>query len=201
MSHLNVREIGAYILAGGKSSRMGTDKGLISIFGKPMVEHVMIALRQVFSHITIISNNKDYSQSGLKVIPDLIPDHGPMGGVYTGLKDSFFQLNFFCSCDMPFINKMALDQLLDQAVENQITVPVVLGKVQPLFAVYPNSIINDLEQLIHQNRLKMVGMIGEFVHQKVYFDLFESDLQKQFRNINTKADLDDIALETFKNKI
>lgn len=196
-----MREYGAYILAGGKSSRMGSDKGLISILGKPMVEHVIIALRQVFTQITIISSNKDYGHFGVKVIPDLIPDHGPLGGIYTGLKDSSFQLNFFCSCDMPFISKVALDHLLDQAVENQITVPIVLGKIQPMFAVYPKSIISDLEQLIHQNRLKMVGMIEELTHQKVDLDLREFDLQKQFKNINSRHDLDEVALKTFKNKI
>ncbi len=190
-----MKNIGAYILAGGKSSRMGEDKGLVLLKGKPMVEHVITALHQVFSEVRIVSNNRYYEQFGLKVLADLIPDKGPMGGIYTGLKDSPNAMNFFISCDMPFVSKKSLELLLDQAEVDQITVSIINDRFQPLFAVYPKSILPELEVLMNQNLLKLKLMIEALTYHQVLLNNEGEDLKKEFKNINTKAELDELVLE------
>src|ERR1041385_1796721 len=92
-----------FILAGGKSSRMKEDKGLMLLNRKAIVQYVIDALKPAVKEVIIISNNEVYKQFGYQVIPDLVNDAGPMGGIFTGLSRSNTLYNFFASCDMPFI--------------------------------------------------------------------------------------------------
>ena len=78
--------ISGYILAGGKSSRMGSDKGLMLLNKKAVIQHAIEQLEKSVKNIFIISNNIEYEKFGFKLIPDLIKDIGPAGGIYTALK-------------------------------------------------------------------------------------------------------------------
>lgn len=75
-----ISHIDAHILAGGKSSRMGADKGLLLFKGKPLIERVIEQLYPLFKTICIVSNNREYERFGLQVIEDLIKDIGPGRG-------------------------------------------------------------------------------------------------------------------------
>ena len=92
----------AIILAGGKSSRMGSDKGLVLLNGKPMISYIIEILKKMQIPIIIISNNENYKQFGLPVFADIIKEKGPLGGIYTGLKNSKTESNIIVSCDVPF---------------------------------------------------------------------------------------------------
>lgn len=74
-------QVGAIILAGGKSSRMGVDKGLMLLNEKPMVQHVIDAVKLVADEIIIVANNKEYKQFGYTVISDEIENAGPLAGI------------------------------------------------------------------------------------------------------------------------
>ena len=100
------------ILAGGKSSRMGTDKGLLELNGKPLIQYAIDTLKSIGLEIIIISNNSDYEQFGFPVYPDIIPDKGPIGGVYTALSYSSTEKNLIVSCDTPFLSKKLLNYLI-----------------------------------------------------------------------------------------
>ena len=192
------RKIAAYILAGGKSIRMGQDKGFVSIAGKPMILHVIELLEQFFSDIRIITNNQEYEIFGKKLIPDIIEDKGPMGGVYTGLSHSEFDMSFFISCDMPFVSKDWLDLLISNSMKGKITVPNIAGSIQPLFAIYPKNILPVLQQLLAQNKLKMIRMIESLPHSQVIFELSEKNLPFEFNNINSMLELREVELELNK---
>ena len=73
------------ILAGGKSSRMGQDKGLLMLNGRTFMSHIIEALEPVVSDIIIVSNNSDYDIYKLKRVADILKDSGPLAGLYTGL--------------------------------------------------------------------------------------------------------------------
>ena len=102
------------ILAGGKSSRMGEDKGLVLLNGKPMIQYVIEALKEVVSDIIIISNNASYNKFRVPVYSDIIKDKGPVGGIYTGLYHSTTELNFCISCDVPMISSDFIFWLLNK---------------------------------------------------------------------------------------
>ncbi len=95
-------EIGGYVLAGGKSSRMGQDKALLELAGKPLVHHAVTKLRRVCRDVRILSDNPELAEFA-PIVPDLHPGCGPMGGMEAALVHSAFDWNLFLPVDMPFL--------------------------------------------------------------------------------------------------
>lgn len=95
-------EVGGYVLAGGKSSRMGRDKALLELAGEPLVRHAVKKLRRVCMDVRILSDNAELAAYA-PIVPDLHPGCGPMGGMEAALVQSLFQWNLFLSVDMPFL--------------------------------------------------------------------------------------------------
>jgi len=178
----------AYILAGGKSSRMGTDKGLLLFEGKPMIQYVIEQMQPIFDKLAIVSNNPEYEKFGLEVIPDLIKDIGPAGGIYTALHHSEAKLNFMLSCDMPFITKEAIEFLVKNAGENQIVLLENQGKLEPLFGLYAKDCEAVWLQLIQQNTIKLQDMVSYFKLKIIPIENNEIFAASFFKNINTKED-------------
>lgn len=189
MSELS-KNMNCYILAGGKSSRMGTDKGLILFKSKPIIAHVIDVLKPVFKEVIIVSNNNDYSKFNLTIIPDLILNSGPAGGIYSALCHSTTSNNFIVSCDMPFISTEAVENLISESKHHQITVPVKNQKFEPLFAVYSSSCAPLWKQEIDKGILKLQHIMAKFDTLEFNVDgnsIFSDEL---FTNINSKEDLD-----------
>jgi len=95
-------EVGGYVLAGGKSSRMGRDKALLKLAGKPLVRHAVKKLRRVCMDVRILSGNPELAAYA-PVVEDLHPGCGPMGGMEAALAHSIFEWNLFLPVDMPFL--------------------------------------------------------------------------------------------------
>jgi molybdopterin-guanine dinucleotide biosynthesis protein A len=182
----------AYILAGGKSSRMGTDKGLLLIEGKAMIQYVIEQMQAVFDRVIIVSNNPEYEKFGLKVIPDLIKDIGPAGGIYTALKHSDAQLNFIVSCDMPLITKEAIEFIFKTRKESQIVLLKNQKNLEPLFGLYTKDCETVWLQLIHQKTIKLQEMVLRFNLQTIAVEDNIIFNQSFFKNINTKADFNNL---------
>lgn len=95
------------ILAGGKSQRMGTDKWLLLLKGKPFISHIYEAMKPIFGdNIVIVSSNPEYDKYGYKRIEDLISNKGPVGGLYTALKQSKTKFNLVLSVDVPLVQQI-----------------------------------------------------------------------------------------------
>ncbi len=182
--------IEAYILAGGNSSRMGTDKGLLNFQSKYLIEWVSNELQFVFEKITIVSNNEWYNKFGLEVIEDAIKNIGPAGGIFTALKHTNSEYIFVVSCDMPFVTAQAISFVIGQSACAQITIPVYHNKMQPLFAVYAKSCLPLWEQLIEQNMIKLQEMVAHFNLLKLNVDCNNIFDEKVLMNINDKNDLE-----------
>ena len=100
------KSLAAIILAGGRSSRMGTEKGLMPFRGKPMIRHIIDLLQSLdINPIQIITQHGAYEQFELPCYPDLIQNKGPLGGIYSGLVHSTATKNLVLGCDMPFLTK------------------------------------------------------------------------------------------------
>lgn len=182
----------AIILAGGDSSRMGTDKSLLPIKGKTMIEHICAQLSPSFSETLIsaaVSNKYDFL--GLKVTPDKIPGQGPLMGIASALQTSMNDLNFITACDIPYIPIYLVHQILTEAQDADIVVPVAANKqYEPLFAVYKKNTIKAINKVLNSPGRKISDV---FKHCKVKFlNISTPDL---FININTKTEYDE-----FRNK-
>ena len=183
--------INAYILAGGKSSRMGNDKGLMMMHGKAMVSFVIEQLEDAVANIVIVSNNPEYAGFGYEVIPDLIMDIGPAGGIYSALHHTNTKKIFIVSCDMPYIEKNAIALMLKNNSKEQIILPEFKGELEPLFGLYAKDCLLVWSELIRKDIIKLKNMVVHFKVKRVLFD--EKDLafnDRLFLNINTKSDFD-----------
>ncbi|GAO30702.1 molybdenum cofactor guanylyltransferase [Geofilum rubicundum] len=187
----------AFILAGGKSSRMGRDKGLIEIDGRPMTAHLIDTLKNLGMTPGIISNNPAYEQFGLPVIPDIIKDQGPLGGLYTTMRWTRAANVLLVSCDMPFVSEEALKSLLDAIQPGRIVAAKVNDRLNPMPAIYPIRLKEKIKSLILAQKLKMSQWLSEqnpvvvTLGMKPYrIRATDSDeLGDQFININTPDDL------------
>ena len=179
-----------YILAGGKSSRMGEDKGLLMLNNKPIVLYIIEQMQFVLNNIIIVSDNREYEKYGLEVIPDTIKNCGPAGGILASLKHSKTEFNFIISCDMPFVNKEAISFLLQNTNGFEIILPVFKGNYEPLFGIYSKSCFEKWEELVHNNENKLLNLANHFELNSIDVDenpVFGKDF---FMNINTKKDLE-----------
>jgi molybdopterin-guanine dinucleotide biosynthesis protein A len=180
----------AIILAGGKSSRMGSDKGLVLLNGKPMISYIIEILKKMQIPIIIISNNDVYKQFGLPVFTDVIKEKGPLGGIYTGLINSETESNIIVSCDVPFLSDRILGLLINKDNDYPISVVQSNGKTHPLIGVYSKKIVKKLFDTILMEKLKVRSFIEEFPLNIIELDKQEIlEYENEIRNINTKEEL------------
>ena len=176
------------ILAGGKSTRMGTDKGLISYKNKTFVEHIISAIQPFVDEIIIISNLNSYDKFELKRYDDLIKNAGPLAGIYTGLYYSNTENNLVVSCDVPLINKKILQKLIAQINNTSEVIQLKSnGKNMPLIAIYKKKCGAIFLEELKQEQRKVQKAIKKC---KVNTVLIDTVLEKYTTNINTKEDLE-----------
>ncbi len=133
--------IGAIVLAGGKSSRMGTDKALLDFGGMTILERTIAALLKLTPNILVVADSTErYKLACGKIIADLYPGIGPVGGLLTGLNAVGDGYHYVVACDMPFLNPNVL-ALLMRAAESPLdaVVPERNGMPEPLCGVYAQS--------------------------------------------------------------
>ena len=185
------------ILAGGKSSRMGVDKGLVLLNGKPMIQYVIEALKEVVSNIIIISNNASYNKFGVPVYSDIMKDKGPVGGIYTGLYHSTTELNFCISCDVPMISSDFIFWLLNKSGNASVTLPMCKDKVHQMIGVYSKQVLSYFKESAEKEHLKLSqvnkDMACEIIDIEKEYANFDELI---FSNINTKNELTSIAHES-----
>lgn len=184
----SISQIRGYILAGGKSSRMGEDKGLKQFNGKALVQTVIDQMQLALDEVVIVSNNLDYKQFGLVVIEDVIKNIGPAGGIYTALQHSISEKIFVVSCDMPFITCDAISFLMKRSKDKEITLPEKDGKLEPLFGVYSKAVLYQWKNLIDKDCIKIQQMVKNFDLKIINVtgkSIFPDHL---FKNINTPGE-------------
>jgi len=175
------------ILAGGKSSRMGKDKALLKYKNKTFVQLLFDNLKSNFSEVIISSNNPKVKIVGVKTIADEIKDIGPMGGLYTCLKQSNTEINFIVSVDTPFVSPKLSSEIVLKSDNYDIAIVSLKNKLQPIIGVYKKNIIPVLEEEINAGMYKMQKFLEKTNHKIIELDYtFENDLQ----NLNTQNDYD-----------
>ncbi len=184
---IDKKDITGIILAGGKSSRMGTDKGFLPLDGKPFVLYSISAMEPVVSKTLIISNNPDYDVFELKRVEDIIKDAGPLAGIYTGLNESKTDYNLVLSCDIPLIKTEVLEQLIKAQDGNSDIIQVVSnGKHMPLIALYHKRCETIFHQLLKNGERRLHVALDQFKVKNVELN---SDREVFTTNINTPEEL------------
>jgi len=178
----------AIILAGGKSSRMGTDKGMLSINGRTMLEHICKQLRGTFGQILISAGDAEkYGFAGFEVVRDKIPGQGPLMGIASALEASANEINFVAACDIPYIEMGCVGKMLTEAKGADIVVPTTGDKkYEPLFAVYRKSALDAIKRRLRKGGRKISEVFDKC--EVKYIDLRKADW---LININTLAEYEE----------
>lgn len=178
------------ILAGGKSSRMGKDKGFCTIDQKPLIRYSIDMMVKVCDPIIIGTNNPAYQQFGFQVIPDELADKGPVSGIYSCLKASQTNDNFILSCDMPLMSEDFITWVLSKRAEYEVVIPVLNGLPEPLCAYYQRGIVSRLKSQIDAGNYKIQDAVKAantlFLEIDKSSDFYDKSL---FMNVNAEADL------------
>ncbi len=186
-----MEEITAIILCGGKSIRMGTDKGMIRIMGRPMVEHVIDHVKPLCSRILISTNLENYKYLGYEVIEDQWENFGPAAGVLSCLNVSKTANNLIISCDLPMATTLLLEKLHGYSIDADITVPRINTHFQPLCGFYRTNIRDQFKDYLLSGERSMQFIIQYFNFRLVSQEMVPGiNLEKELQNFNCPEDLE-----------
>ncbi len=177
----------AIIMAGGESCRMGTDKSMLSVKGQSIIELICEQVRDSFDEILISANQVEkFAFLGIKVVPDKVPEQGPLMGIASALEASANEYNFVVACDIPKINLTFVNRMLTEAIESRadIVVPVTgKEKYEPLFAIYRKSTLEAINKTLSSGKHKISDVFS--LCRVKYIKMEGTDW---FINLNTMAD-------------
>ena len=193
------------ILAGGKNTRINTNKSFLNIESKTIIEIIAAKFQEIFDEIIIVTNSfKEYKYLNVQLVKDIIPDKGSLGGLYSGLVNSKNNYNFVVACDMPFLNPDLIkymenecdnfDPALPKGLSMKGGVDVIIPKLnsgyEALHSIYSKNCIAPIEKQLKQDNLKITDFFPHVKVQEINEDIikqFDSQLLSFF-NINTDAD-------------
>jgi molybdopterin-guanine dinucleotide biosynthesis protein A len=157
----DARTITGVILAGGKSSRMGQNKALMSLGGHRLIDRVVHVLRDIFADLLLVTNSPDiYADLEVPMVSDVFPEKGSLGGIYSAVVHAPALYCFVVACDMPFLQPSVIRYLVEQMVDNDVVIPDVHGEMQPLHAIYSKACLAPMRQRLDANRLKIIGFLS-----------------------------------------
>lgn len=175
------------ILAGGKSARMGSEKGFALYKNKPFIKHIIDVIQPLVSEIIIVSNNPDYDRFNLKRVNDIIENTGPLAGLYSGLYHSTTENNLVLSCDVPLVNDELLSTLFSEASnEHEIVQISSQGKTMPLIALYKKSCMDPCLETLESGERRLRVFVSQLKTKTISID---GSLEKYVQNINTLDEL------------
>ena len=156
------KDVSGVVLAGGKSSRYGSNKALAQIDGVPLIERVVGAMERVFENLIFITNTPDeYAHLGFPMYEDIIKGLGPIGGIYTGLTVMPDEAGFFVACDMPFLNRDLINYMVTERGNADAVVPRIKGMVESLHALYCKGCLPSVKRLIDSKKYQVFRSFNE----------------------------------------
>ncbi len=183
--------ITAIVLAGGKSRRMGCDKALLDLQGRPLLVHVVERLKPWFSNIIIAGAPvPDIGIPGCRIIPDLVPGAGPLGGIYSALMASNTRNNFVLAGDMPFFNMDIVAHLAVFAGRYDVVVPTLGRGLEPLHAFYSKTCLGAIRHALDTEAYQVFTFYRDVAVKRVPGSMLSRyDPEKTaFFNVNTHSD-------------
>jgi molybdopterin-guanine dinucleotide biosynthesis protein A len=178
-------KITGIVLAGGKSTRMGTDKALLIYNGEPLISHAVNLLSLVCNKVVISANDSIYNFTGCENWPDEIPVNAAMVGIYSCLKRSGTFLNLVLSVDMPLISEVFLQKLIEERDGHDLVLPVHDdGIVEPLCGLYTGNLVTSL----HEHVISGQFSLRQFAKSSDVKLIQTGDLRSMFFNVNTTKD-------------
>ncbi len=186
-------DVAAFILAGGKSTRMGADKAFVMLNGRTLLARTLELARAVGSGACIVGDAAKFAEFA-PVVEDIFRECGPLGGIHAALRTSVVELNLMLAVDAPLVSPGLLEFLITRARASgaTVTVPCAGGRLQPLCAIYRRGFAEVAESALRQRKYKIDALfdaaqtlvIGE---EELAMAGFSA---REFRNLNTREEVE-----------
>lgn len=188
----------AILLAGGKSSRFKKNKAIAKYNGERLIERISKLLNKHFDQVYLVVDSKEkYSFiKNCQIIEDVIPNKGPVAGIYTGLLASDQKYNYVMACDMPLISGRFIEYIKNWEQNYDVLLPAYNGYIEPLAGIYSKSCLPVIEENLREDILSIRGFL-----KKVNMHIIDESLimrnfpnKNVFYNINYQKDLEQLHL-------
>lgn len=185
--------VSGIVLAGGQSSRLGTDKSFVNVNGQPLIEQIVAKLARLSDDVIIVTNSPEkYDHLKARLVGDIYPGKGALGGIYSGLRAATNAHSLVVACDMPFLNLNLLRYMILLAHGHDVVIPRIGGLPEPLHAIYSKSCLEPIDRLLARGGLKIIDFFPEV--QVRYVEEDEVDIfdpqHLSFFNVNAPNDLE-----------
>ena len=182
-------QITGIILSGGQSTRMGTDKALLQINNKKLIENAIEICNPFCQKIIVSSNNPEHGKFGHNIISDEFENCGPLSGIYSCLKKSDTDWNFVISVDTAFVKPVFIQYLIDQIDNFDAVVPFHNKGKEPLISMYHKNGLAEMKKHLKSGNYRMSNLINaintKFIDSQHWVEIFP----KIFSNLNRPDDL------------
>ena len=184
-----------FVLAGGKSTRMGRDKAALTLHGRTLLETALTVVGQVAREVYILGSPQLYGGYG-PVIADIFPGCGPLGGIHAALSRTTTPFNLIIAVDTPFVSPEFLGYLAHRAADSSamVTIPEIRGYLEPVCAVYQREFLAIAEAALRRGDNKITPLLPKDVGATLV--IREAELARfaftaeMFENLNTPEDLE-----------
>jgi molybdopterin-guanine dinucleotide biosynthesis protein A len=189
------------VLAGGSSSRMGKNKALLSLAGKPLVEHVLARLASLADEVILSTNAPtDFAFLGLPMVHDLQAGQGALGGLYAAMKAAAQPFLAAVACDMPFASRELFEYELELIIKSEadLVIPSTVFGLEPLHAIYHcETCLPHIEAALAAGDYKLSGWTGSLSPKVIPAEVTAQFDPKEliFANINTPEDFHQAEME------
>ena len=180
--------ISGFILAGGKSRRMGIDKALLVFQEKPLLEHMIKLIEPFCNTIAISGQNPDYSIFDVEMVPDLYSGCGPIAGIYSSLNHSENDWNLLVGVDVPYVNEELLFLMISNIGECDCIIPEHTSGIEPLIGIYHRRALPVLEEMINAGEFKLSKLISKLNTNYLNCNGLVKKYPLLFLNINRMED-------------
>ena len=192
------RRVSGVILAGGESRRLGQNKALLRIGGQTLIERVVGSIAPLSAEVIVVVASPQQAAAlplprEVRVVSDLFPGYGSLGGIYTGLSVSRGPWSLLVACDMPFLNSRLLRRLMAMRRDVDAVIPCLEGQPEPLHAFYSKACLAPMERMLRAGQLKIAPLFEavrvRYVDEAT-IDRIDPD-HRSFFNVNSPADVEE----------
>jgi molybdenum cofactor guanylyltransferase len=182
-----------FVLAGGKSTRMGKDKAVLSLHGRTLLETALTTLRALTPQVSIIGPAHLYGEYA-PTVPDIFTGCGPLAGIHAALSHTQTEFNMVVAVDTPFLSTKLLDYLSERAINSRsvVTAPEINAYPQPLCAIYSRGFLPIADSALRGGNYKIVPLFphpGTLIVCQAELEQFAFTAE-MFENLNTPEDLE-----------
>lgn len=188
-------KVEGFILAGGESSRMGTDKALLELDGVPLIVREARLLETVVGAPTVVGYREEFGALGLRTIADDAPGAGPLGGIATALRAARAPWCLIVACDLPYLTQIWLEFLVNRATASQTDVVMPMNErgAEPLCAVYNKRAESVIREALELGTRKITDALAGARIESIEpqeWKAFDSE-GVLFKNMNSPTDYDE----------